>query len=379
MKRNIVSLLVLFAAAGVGGMLVSQSAAQQPPETEEPAPEKIVVERQALDPVPAKTYHVSLELVPWQFLTIVAPQDGVIEDLDAEAGKSVSEGALLFEMENSEQKLLKQKAEAQVALHKLKVEQARKRKDADAEAVATAELAVADIDLKLADLRLQRTTVRAHFPSKVFQVHAREKEFVTAEQPIVDVGDDSKMRVLIPVDRKLTKVGDVVTLSVEGVDADGKITKLEAAPERFAPLRDVYESLAAAEVEIDNRSGRFLLGQTALAPLVPREPVAEIPNSAIAAGGDNQRKIQVLRHNVVRDVAVNVLAPVGDDRSFVSGAFDAEDELIVSTSVELADGTQLAREVAGEPKAASGAGPGTNQRALPGQKKPTSTKDTSGF
>lgn len=376
MKRNILSSLVLFAAIGVGGTLVSHLAAQQPA-AEEEAQEKIIVEHQALNPIPAKTYHVSLELVPSQFVTIVAPQDGVIEDLDAAPGKSVTEGALLFEMENSEQKLLKQKAEAQVALHKLKVEQARKRKDADAEAVAAAELAVADIDLKLADLRLQRTTVRALFPSKVFQVHVREKEFVTADQPIVDVGNDSTMRVLIPIDRKITKVGDVVTLNVEGVDVDGKVTRLAAAPERFAALRDVYESLAAAEVEIDNRSGRFLLGQTAYAPLIPREPVAEIPNSAIAAGADSGRKVQVLRHYVVHDVPVKVLAPVGESRSFVTGAFGPDDELIVSTSTELADGTQLAREFGGEAKAAAAA-PGPKRGPFPARQG-TTEKGTGGF
>ena len=77
------------------------------------------------------------------------------------------------------------------------------------------------------------------------------------------------------------------------------------------------------------------------------------------------RKVQVIRENTVRDIAINVLAPIGADRSYISGPFQASDELILASSQPLEDGTQLAPKYAdgqmppGQPGARRT--PGTNR------------------
>ena len=49
----------------------------------------------------------------------------------------------------------------------------------------------------------------------------------------------------------------------------------------------------------------------------------------------------VLRDNVVRDVRIATLAAVGSDRSFIAGPFESRDEVIVSSSQILPDGTAV--------------------------------------
>jgi len=51
--------------------------------------------------------------------------------------------------------------------------------------------------------------------------------------------------------------------------------------------------------------------------------------------------VQVVRDGFVRDVPVELLGAVGEERTIVTGAFGAGDELIVRSSQELLDGTQL--------------------------------------
>jgi hypothetical protein len=89
--------------------------------------------------------------------------------------------------------------------------------------------------------------------------------------------------------------------------------------------------------------------------------VAQVPSGSISNAAEGNRKVQVLRENVVRNLPVNILAKVGNDSVFVSGRFNDGDEVIVSTTRELADGTPL-RALAAGAGATSGAG-GNNRTA----------------
>lgn len=320
-------------------------------------PEQVVIERQALQPIAPSHYHVPLRLVPARFITLIAPREGILTHVNHKAGDTALAGAVVFQLDQRPETIIRDRAAAEVAVRQLKIEQAKKKGDADAQALAEAELKVAQLDLNLATLRLEQTEIRADFKGQVYRVFAQPGQFVTAREPIAELGDSQAMRVEIPVDRKTVKEGDFVKVKVEGQEADGKILRISPAPVAFDPLRDIYESLAVAEIEIDNRTGAFQNGQTVYAPLLPRETVTEVPNSSIAAAGESQRKVQVLRQSVVRDVPIAVLAPVGTERTFVTGAFLEGDELIVSTSVELPDGTQVARSAAAASRAADTQGP----------------------
>ena len=74
-----------------------------------------------------------------------------------------------------------------------------------------------------------------------------------------------------------------------------------------------------------------------------------------------------MRSGVIRNVLVRLLGQVGTDLSYVSGSFAPGDELIVSASQALADGTQVrAANVAAKPdprKAKVNAGTNSPRRA----------------
>ena len=97
--------------------------------------------------------------------------------------------------------------------------------------------------------------------------------------------------------------------------------------------------MATGVVEIDNTGGQFMSGQTAYSPIIPRLPVSEVPSEAIASGDDGERKVQVIRDSIVRDVPVQLLGQVGPQHVWVSGRFGPGDELILRTSEPLLDGS----------------------------------------
>ena len=95
---------------------------------------------------------------------------------------------------------------------------------------------------------------------------------------------------------------------------------------------------------------------TVYSPLIPRNPVAEVPTVAVTNSDQGGRKVQVIREGFVRDVSVQVLGQVGSDFVFVSGRFGTTDELIQKTSETLLDGARVTSRDAAKP-AAGGAAP----------------------
>lgn len=357
-RSAIVSLALLAAASPLSGQVRPQPVQSQNSETEEgtesPAPEQVIVEREAMKLIDPQVYQVPLQLLPSRFITVVSPATGVISQLSVKPGDQLSAQAELFRLKNDIQELQVKQAEAEVAAKQARLAQAGKGGDTDARAVAEAELKVAEVGLQIANARLEKTIVRTEEAAEVFRTYAVNGELVTLYQKIVDIGDPSRMTVEIPVERADVEQDGSISIKVEDRDVEGTVTAVLPPAEAFEPLRDLYDSLASARLEIENRDRRLKAGQAVYVSSIPREPVAEVRNSTVISGEEGQRKVQVIRKSVVRDIPVTVLAPVGADRSYVSGAFQADDELILTTSIPLADGTQLSPKAV-DPAAADGA------------------------
>jgi hypothetical protein len=200
-----------------------------------------------------------------------------------------------------------------------------------------------------------------------------EGQFVRAGDPIAVVADNSKMKVEIPVDRALAEIGKPFSLKIESNEVDGKIDAVLPLPSKFDVLRELFDSIASVVVVIDNSDGRIKVGQTVYAPLIPRQPVMEVPVTAIGNLADGHRKVQVLRQSVVRDISVALLGQVGTGRVFISGPFADGDEVIYESTHQLSDGFQL-KTAAGI--AAAGT-TGTERPGLPATITPP--KPTTGF
>lgn len=288
----------------------------------------------------AEAYDIPLKLEAARQLTLVSHADGVVLILRGRPGEKL---ATQTEACRLESRLLQLEVErAQVAVQAAEQEVAK--------GGAAARIDVAKKDLELAQVRLQQTVTRVPFESHVFRTFVTEGQFVKVGEPIITIGDQSKLVVEAPVDRRTVRVGDSIELKVEDVTVTGKLTAILPLNERFDPLRSLFQSVASGLIEIDNSTGTLMAGQTAYSPMIPRLPVAELPNEAIGNTDSGGRKVQVIRDGVVRDVPVQLLGQVGEQHLWVSGRFAPHDEVILRSSEPLLDGSQVSlQQQAGSP------------------------------
>jgi len=242
-------------------------------------------------------------------------------------------------------------------------------KDETQKALAQAKLDVAKAEVELAKHYLDSCSIRAPFAGELQRLLVSEGQFVKAGDPVAIVVDVSKLRVEIPVERSLAEQGKSFSLKIEAADAEGKIDAVLPLHDRFDALRELFDSVASAVVVVENGDGRLKAGQTVYVPLIPRQPVMEVPNSSIGNLPDGQRKVQVVRQFTVRDVPVILMGSLGTNRQFVSGPFAEGDEVIYETSHQLGDAFQLKPSAAATAASGQGNSPNTGAGET-GTKKP---------
>ena len=174
------------------------------------------------------------------------------------------------------------------------------------------------------------------------------------------------------MERAAAEQGKSVTIKIEANEVEGKIDAVIPLHTRFDALRELFESITSAVILFDNGDGRLKPGQTVYVPLVPRQPVVEVATSAVGNLPDGQRKVQVVRQSIVRDIPVILMGQVGSNRLFVSGTFAEGDEVIYEASHQLGDAFQLKHATA-----ATGTTPGTTTSPAGGE--PGKSKPSVGF
>lgn len=320
-------------------------------------PETVQIKREAMKLIDPKTYHVGLQLEPVESLALAAPMDAVVSTVAVQSGQKVDSQVEVIRLDKTELDLQVERAKADVRATTVEVRKAKAGKDADAIELAEARHAAAEAVLKLAQHRLDRIAVRTPMAAQVFRIHVVPGQVVRAGEPLVQVGNTKQLKVEIPVDRKEAAPGKTIQIKIEDQTIQAKVRDLLPLAPKFEPIRDLVDSAASAVVIIDNDKGTFSAGQTVYASLIPRNPVTEVPNTAVANTADGGRRVQVVRDDVIRDIPVQILGQIGADKTFVAGAFAERDELIASTSKDLADGTRI-KMMAGPPKATAKAGTG---------------------
>jgi len=322
----------------------AKSAAASPAEvSESPAPEssgtptEIVIHRRRIHLRAPDKYQVSMHLDPIRTVRLAAPFDGTVRAILHKPGERVDSGTEVVRMDTTEKQLRLERAKALYKAAQLEDEHATGA--AWSKPLAAARLQAAKADLDLAVYWVEQGGIRAPFNSEVLRVEVSEGQIVRMGDPLVTVGDTASLTVEMPVDRNATRAGQPTEIKVEDRSIPATVEAILPLAPRFEPLRDLVPSAASAVVILPNVDGRLRPGQTVFSPLIPRDVIADVPNSCIANAADGTHKVQVLRDNVVRDVPIATLAAVGPDRSFISGAFDPTDEVIESASRELADGT----------------------------------------
>lgn len=335
--------------------------------------DQVAVKRDIARIIDAHKYRVPLAMEAIHTVTLVAPFDATVKQVVLKTNAKVQAQSEIVRFDNTMQKLHLARAQAALKLASLKLKAAGKEESAAA--LAQAEVDVTKVDVEISQAILDQTSVRSPLSGEVQRILVTEGQFVRAGDPIAVVADTSKMKAEIPVDRSLAEVGKPFALKVESSEVDGKIDAVLPLPSKFDVLRELFDSIASVVVVVNNDDGKIKVGQTVYPPLLPRQPVVEVPVAAVGNMADGHRKVQVLRQSVVRDISVTLLGQIGTTRVFVSGPFAEGDEVIFESTHQLNDGFQL-KTASGNP-VASGTPTGDKSGAPPGTATPV--KPATGF
>jgi biotin carboxyl carrier protein len=346
-------------------------------QTGESGPQPVVIQRTMIRLTQPDDYRIPTALEPGRQVTLVAPFDGVIRALAAVPGKRFDIQGELATFDSRRITLLLARAQAGKRLAEIELSQARVANVAQQIELAEAKLDLANADLNLAEFDRQATSVRAPYVSTVLGVHVQVGQTVRAGDPLVTVGDLQTLTCRVPVDRKSVKKGQSMQVTVEDATASGEVIAVLPLSDEQQKFRDLAVSVAMAELVFANRTGALEAGQSVFPKLLPEDPVARVPLTSLKTSQSGNRIVQVLRNHVVRHVPVRLHGQIGKEDVFVSGPFTEHDEVIISTSVELADSTAVQPST---PERFGSQGNGTSSEPTgTGSKPPRRKVDAAGF
>ena len=352
-------------AAALGVAWFSQRSIGQETKAEAKGPlpvaaagDQVVIKREASRVIDPHKYRISLAVAPLHTVTLTAPFDGIVKQAQGKSNSKLQPQAEIVRLDTTVPKLNVARAEAafKVAANEQKL---AADKDETQKALAQAKLDVAKAEVELAKHYLDSCSIRAPFAGELQRLLVSEGQFVKAGAPVAIVVDVSKLQVEIPVERSSVEQGKSFSLKIESADVEGKVDAVLPLNNRFDALRELFDSVASAVVVVENGDGRLKPGQTVYVPLIPRQPVMEVPNSSIGNLPDGQRKVQVVRQFTVRDVPVILMGSIGTNRQFVSGPFAEGDEVIYEASHQLGDAFQLKPSAAATAATGQGNSPTT--------------------
>lgn len=326
------------------------------PSKKEGGEQEVVIKREVLKLNDPRTYKVSLHLGAVRSVDLTAPVDGYVRNVAAKPGQRLKAQSEAVRLDDARQVLVQKRAKANLAAAQAEKKIAQAKNDAELTALAEARLEAAQADVDLAQFDAEQLVVRVPFNGEIQRIDVVDGQFVRAGDKLGTVIDASKLTVEVPVERGSAAVGSNIDIKVEETAVKARVESVTALAERFDALRELTVSPASAVVSIDNTAGKFFAGQTVYADLIPLSPVAMVPAGCVSNVADGSRKVQVLRDNVVRNLVVKILAKVGTESVFISGRFNDGDEVIVSSSRELTDGTPLRALAVGSGPAAGGTG-----------------------
>ena len=211
-------------------------------------------------------------------------------------------------------------------------------------AVFRPQLEAAQARVELAQLMLDRCTLRAPFAGRVVALPVCAGQYVVKGTVIAELADISALKTLLPVDRRGITSGADLTVQVEGQDVAGKVQAIAPSAGEVIPLCASWPRRSpppGSWSPIPRASSSRGCGSA------PRRfriaPVATIPKRALKHGDARHVEsalVQVIRNEYVTDVPVRGAGRYrrrSGRRSPV--CLRRTDALIVSSSVSLLAGT----------------------------------------
>ncbi len=260
------------AVLGVVLLVPSLARGQAPPATAK-------VETAALDLTPPDRYQIPSILEPIRRVTMLAPADGVVRSIEVPVGAAVREGQEVAQLERTE------------AAARLKIAQANVKeiqallKNSPTAAVVQAQLEAAQARAEIAQLELDRCTLRAPFAGRVFASPISPGQYVTKGTLIAELVDLASLHVLVPYDRAGVSVGGNVNVNIEGQTVAGKVQALLPLDEQHAAAPRALD-LVHRRLGLDlEHQGDVRAGPARLEPLDPHDPARHDPGARAAWGG----------------------------------------------------------------------------------------------
>lgn len=328
---------------------------------------EVVIKRELLKLTDPRQFKVSLTLEPVRQIQLTASQAGIVQQVGIRLGVREAKGVEAFRLDNGESVLQIRRARSNLQVARIEKRLAETAKTigqqtADQLAIADARFDVAQAEVELAELRAQKLILRMPQTAQVTKIFVQEGQGVQAGDPLATLMDVSRLQAEIPLEKVAANIGGNLDINIEQHPVRAKIDAVLPLNPRFDVLRELGDELVSVVVSFDNLDGKYLARQAVYTSLQPFDPVTVVPTTTVSNDAEGHRKVQVLRDNIVRNIAVKIHAKVGTERVYVSGKFRDGDELIVNSSKELTDGTPVRpAAIAATPRTedAAGAGKGT--------------------
>jgi multidrug efflux pump subunit AcrA (membrane-fusion protein) len=302
-------------------------------------PTSATIESVPLDLTMPERYHINSVLEPVRLVTLVAPCDGLVRSLDARPGAMFREGQELAQLDRSE------------AAARLKIASAELKAKAKEPASGTgleplkAQIEAAEARVELAQLELDRLTLRAPFAGRILSVPVSTGQFVLKGSKIAEIADITSLKALVPVDRRGVTAGADATVYIEEQEHAAKVQSVLPLLESYAQLRELAAPFASAWIFVSNAKSELEPGLRVRSATLPNTPISTVPKVSLktteAPAGSHRSHVQVIRNQYVTNIPVEILGKVGPERMQVTGALRPGDALIVSASTTLLPGTLI--------------------------------------
>jgi multidrug efflux pump subunit AcrA (membrane-fusion protein) len=292
-----------------------------------------------LELIMPERYQVAENLVPIRRVTLVAPADGFVRSMESRLGASVKEGQEIAQLDRNEFT-----ARVKMAAAEVREKEAELKANSSTSDVVRAQLEAAQARVELAQVALDRCTLRAPFTGRLVSLPVCAGQYVTKGTILAELADVTALKVLVPVDRRTVSSGAPLTVQIEGQDVAGKVQAILPLPAHFITLRELATPFAAAWVLVPNAKGELEPGLRVRPVTIPVAPIATVARRAVKREKGNvgdTGMVQVIRNEYVLNVPVRILGDTGPERTQITGLFRMSDALIVSASVPLLPGTLL--------------------------------------
>ena len=237
-------------------------------------PTAATIESIPLELTMPERYRVTAVLEPVRRIALVAPADGIVRGLEAPLGTIVRASTEVAQLDRAEAL-----ARLKVAQAEVKEKQILSKSNQNYKDVYTAQLEAAQARAELAQLELDRLTLRAPFAGKIIALPVSSGQYVLKGTVIAELADITSLKSLVPVDRRTVTDRADLKVFVEEHEQTAKVQSILPLPESYSSLRELAAPFASAWVVVPNPKGELAPGCESAARTCRSRPLPPCPRS----------------------------------------------------------------------------------------------------